>query len=236
MNISRVSVLVCSVVLILACSGQVVKAEEKKTPTTARNDIHRGELKSKQEVLVTQLLYEANDALLRNRLTKPAYDNAYERYQKVLLVDPVNDTARIGIKRIGRRYLTLAKEADRQGDGKKALQYVNVAARIDPDYPAIAHMYAYLNAAKKQQVSAGNVYYLDRRDLGARNAVIKGLLGDIGRRAQSIDSRLLIVGRSDAEGRWIYQQMRNATTNYRLRGNVERAKQPKVVLLDAPLE
>lgn len=223
---------VVSASLVLsACGGQALKPAVSPALTEPRD-----EQQSRQAVLVAQLLYEANEALLRNRLTKPAYDNAYDRYQKVLRIDPANDSAKTGIKRIGRRYLSLAKEADRRGDRAKARHYVGIAATVDPDYPAIAHMRAYLSVDEEKKTSAANVYYLSRSDLAARNAAIKSQLGDIARRAQGIDSRLLIVGSNDAESRWIYQQMRSATSNYRLRGNIERGARPKVVLLDAPLQ
>lgn len=223
---------VVSASLVLsACSGQALKSTVSQTQPEPRD-----EERSRQAVLIAQLLYEANEALLRNRLTKPAYDNAYDRYQKVLRIDPANESAQTGIKRIGRRYLSLAKEADRRGDRAKARHYVAVAARIDPGYPAIAHMQAYLSVAEEKKAPAANVYYLSHSDLRARNEAIKNQLGDIARRAQRIDSRLLIVGKNDAESRWIYQQMRAATSNYRLRGNIERGDRPKVVLLDAPLE
>ncbi len=76
------------------------------------------------------------------------------------------------------------------------------------------------------------VFALASADLGARNAAIREELAAIARRAREADSRLLIVARNDAEGRWMYQQMREAVDGYRLRGNIEIAPRPRVVLID----
>lgn len=235
-----------SLTVLSACSGQPAKEQVPVTDTQQRpSELPAGvkssasngdDVKSQQEVLISQLLYEANEALIRNRLTSPAYDNAYDRFQKVLAIDSRNEPARIGVKRIGRRYLTLSKEADLRGDREKALYYVRIAARVDPNYTAIRHMQAYLEASEVNEVTSGNIFYLNRAELALRNEVIKAKLAEIAGKAQRIDSRLLIVGRNDAEARWIYQQMRNATSNYRLRGNIEYADRPKVVLLDAPAD
>jgi hypothetical protein len=72
--------------------------------------------------------------------------------------------------------------------------------------------------------------------LAARGDAIKSQLAAVAEEARQADSRLLIVARSDSEGRWMYRQMRESVVGYRLRGNIEIASQPKIVLIDMPLQ
>ncbi len=67
------------------------------------------------------------------------------------------------------------------------------------------------------------------------NENIKNQLAALASRVQESKEYVLIYARNDAEGRWVYQQMREASEDYRLRGNIKRHKKPRIVL-DAPLE
>lgn len=210
-------------------------------------------LLSKQEVLVRQYLYEAQDAFAHDRLTSPRYDNAYDGYRRVLAIDPHNEKARTGIKHISRRYLSLAKRAQGDGDYAKALGYARQAQRIAPGYDGSAHMVQYLEqqyatqqAQEMQQLKAGiaqqgvtlnvkgNEYFLAQRDVAARNLKARAQLAEIARKIRQYDSRILIAARNDNDGRWIYAQMREALTDYRLRGNIKHDTQVRIVLLDQP--
>jgi hypothetical protein len=71
--------------------------------------------------------------------------------------------------------------------------------------------------------------------LSARNENIKNQLKALANRVQESKEFVLIYARNDAEGRWIYQQMRKASEDYRLRGNIKRHKKPRLVLA-APLD
>ncbi len=187
--------------------------------------------KPSEQVLIKQLLYEADEALRRDRLTSPAHDNAFDRFKKVLKVDPGNAQAKLGFKKIAQRYMKLANYADLEGDSAKAEHYRSMAKKIGPRKRPVRQEKA---AQKTVQQAPANVYYLSSNDLKSRGAAIKARLNEIAKHARSIESRLLIVARNDAEGRWIYQQMREAVSGYRLRGNIEYAKRTKIILLDAP--
>lgn len=56
-------------------------------------------------------LNDAREALEANRLTTPAGDNALELYERVLSREPGNERARLGLRRIIRRYLDLSRNA-----------------------------------------------------------------------------------------------------------------------------
>jgi len=210
-------------------------------------------LPTRQEALIRQALYEAQDAFGRGRLASPRHDNAYDGYRRVLALDPNNEAARTGIKHISRRYLSLAKTAQAEGDYEKALGFARQAQRVAPGYEGSAHMVQYLEQqyAKQQsqdmqQIKAdatqqpvtlnvkGNEYFLVTRDIAAHNVKAKMQLAEIAKKVREYDSRILIAARNDNDGRWIYSQMREALTDYRLRGNIKTDKQVRIVLLDQP--
>jgi tetratricopeptide (TPR) repeat protein len=180
-------------------------------------------------ITIQQTLFEADQALARNRLTTPAHDNAYDHYREVLRIDPGNTDALAGMTRIAERYLQLAASAYQAGAQEQALAYVALARRVDPDNAA-------LGAASRQYsqpvVTPDNEYLLSRGELDKKAEQLQPVLAEIAERARQLPSRLLIVARNDEEGRWIYRQMREAVEGHRLRGNIVIGASPKVVLLD----
>jgi hypothetical protein len=211
---------------------------------------------SRNEVLIRQYLYEAEDALAHDRLTSPRNDNALAGYQRVLALDPRNEKARSGIKLISRRYLSMAKKAEQDSDFERALGYARQAQRMAPGYEGSSHMVKHLEQrkaaydAQQMQIvkaggasaqvtlkSKGNEYFLAAGDVSRRNFTAKAQLAQIAEKAKNLDSRLLILARNDGDGRWIYSQMRDSlTTDYRLRANIRVDSQTRIVLLDQPLE
>ncbi len=86
---------------------------------------------------IEKLLTAAQAAMTDLKLTTPAGDNAYERYQQVLTIDPENTEARQGIESISDRYVDLAYRAMDTGDHDRASHYVNKAREIWPESPRI---------------------------------------------------------------------------------------------------
>jgi ABC-type branched-subunit amino acid transport system substrate-binding protein len=68
--------------------------------------------------------------------------------------------------------------------------------------------------------------------LDERGDAIVWRLTEIAVKAMRAKSRITIVSRSDAEGRWMYQQMREVLAEYRLRGNIVQGQVPKIILID----
>lgn len=176
---------------------------------------------------ISRLLTLAEQALARDRLRWPAEDNAYDWYQQVLAIDELNSEAHWGMQRITRRYFELAEEAYTSGRPARAEQMLKGALQVAATPAQVerireAHRDAYRD----------NTFALSPQALSRRSDNVLQQLADIATRAREQASRLLIVARSDAEGRWIYQQMRAAVDGYRLRGNIEVGDHPHVVLID----
>lgn len=80
----------------------------------------------------------------------------------------------------------------------------------------------------------GDTVMLSQDGVSARNRQTRHMLAQLAALAKSWDSRMTIIARNDAEGRWIYQQMREAISDYRLRASLEIGRQPRIVFLDKP--
>ncbi|CAH0991454.1 hypothetical protein SIN8267_01560 [Sinobacterium norvegicum] len=248
--------LVALMVVFLAACGAAPEKPQPSVPIKLQPS--KAELQQqsaeRQRKWVAFMLMEADQAFERNRLMKPKGDNAYDRYRQILDIEPNNLAAKAGIKHISRRYLTLAKEAFDRGNVRSAQDYVYQSQKIDPNYAGARAMAAYIKqysppatvnnsnksvddgAVKAPMAdSQYNEYLLDSGDLAAKNSAVDAQLDAISQLASQWQSRLLIVARNDAQGRWIYQQLKAKAEGYRFRANIEVGKLPRVVLLDQPL-
>lgn len=176
---------------------------------------------------IGDLLASARLALANDRLMIPQSDSAYSWYQQVLSLDEHNGEAHRGMAQITARYLQLAEQAFVSGRVEKAERMLDGAERIS----ATPAQTAVLRQRYRQRV-AENETRLSIPELTLRSEKITAQLVALAGQAQAASSRLLIIARTDAEGRWIYQQMRAAVKGYRLRGNIELGRQPRVVLID----
>ncbi len=98
-------------------------ADEKieETPiSTASNDL----------ITVKNLLQNANQDLNQSKLLRPIGNNAYEKYNEVLRLDPNNKFARLGIIKIIKKYQALARNKLSKNNYKDALSYINSAITI----------------------------------------------------------------------------------------------------------
>lgn len=187
---------------------------------------------------IQQLLNAAERALAADRLTKPAHDNAYDRFQAVLLLRPNHPQAISGLQQVMLRYLALARQSAARSELGKARALLERARQVDKDSVQIAELDRQLAAQQARQqsdsktVSAqSNEYVLPASELDKRGEKIVTQLQQIAQQARGSGEFLLIVARGDAEGRWIYQQMKEAVPGFRLRGDIQLGRKAKVLLL-----
>jgi serine/threonine protein kinase len=91
----------------------------------------------KNAQLVNDLLAQATVDMSELRQAEPEGNNAYEKYRKVLEIDPDNQQAKQGIQLIVGQYLTLAKRSADSGAYDKALERLAIAEKILPDSPKV---------------------------------------------------------------------------------------------------
>jgi hypothetical protein len=189
-----------------------------------------------QQKAVSALLSEADYALSQNKLLNPISDNAHDRYRSVLLLDPVNERAKLGLQTIALRYVELARTAATRGDLAGAQSMIRYAREID-DNPAVQDAAATLRKQLahmppvKPYRAGENEYVLDPTLLKAKDSHVISQLVGIAQKAQQTGDFVLIVARSDAEGRWIYQQLRSAVPGFLVRGDIKMGQPARVKLV-----
>ena len=98
---------------------------------------------------VARLLAAAEADLKARRLTSPAGNNAWDRYQQVLELEPTNPNAIKGIERVIGSYMELFGAAIEQEDFDKAAGYLAKIRELHPDSPVLEEGEQRLQDAKK---------------------------------------------------------------------------------------
>lgn len=234
---------VCILLGVSACTNPKVEKQAVTTmpalqPAPPPRDI-RGEN-------IQRLLSAAEDALLENRLTTPVEDNAFDRYQAVLMMDANNERAQAGIDAIVEKYAGLSRSAMRRGNYSDARAFIEKARTVDSSSNVIPRLRNELAAAQrtvKPPVKApvqtvtrtDSEVLLDAKSLSGRGDEIVDQLQSLAVELREKDESILIFARNDAEGRWIYKKMAEAVIGYRLRGDMRISQQPKIQILP-PIE
>jgi hypothetical protein len=206
--------------LLSGCSTlQPIKEPAKRQSPAAQ-------VQSQALTRVNTLLAQAERAFSRKRLTTPLDDNAYFRYLQVLSIEPENQAAQLGIQQIVETYLAWSITNIEAGQYRRATDMLNKARSIDEQHPSIE---ALGNRIARAQTSRKDSFRLDQHELTSRSDAAIGKLHEIGRSAEKHQARVRIVAATDADGRWIYQQLNNASLN-RIRATIELGSPPTIQL------
>lgn len=191
-----------------------------------------------QQKIINSLLSEADYCLSQNKLLNPIADNAHDRYRSVLLMDPENERAKLGLQTIALRFVEQARTAAKRGNISEAQTMIRYARGIDNN-PVVQDAAETLRkqaasapsfSAKPYAAGEGEVV-LDAKLLQAKDPQITTQLVGIAQKAKQTDQFVLITARSDAEGRFIYQQLRNAVPGYLVRGDIKIGSPARVKLV-----
>lgn len=93
---------------------------------------------------ISHWLLMAEQAFSKDYLTTPASDNAYAYYGRVLLQEPQNKQALVGLEKIVQRYLNLALSSQRKGKTKQAQLFLQRANKVVPRHKDIPMVQAEL--------------------------------------------------------------------------------------------
>lgn len=180
---------------------------------------------------------EAGDrALGADQLLTPLSDNAHDRYRAVLIYEPNNSRALSGLQAIALRYLDLARSAAQRSAFSQAQGYLDLAASVDPGNPLVKEFREKVSGQQERLQSAapltkeGRVVQLNGELLRQRAESLIVELQGLARQVKDSGEFVLIVARTDAEGRWVYQQMRDGVSDYLLRGDIQLGAPPRIEL------
>ncbi|MES2823745.1 MAG: hypothetical protein V4732_09095 [Pseudomonadota bacterium] len=238
--------LVCLFVLAAllgACQTLPEPEAEVLAPEVIQPVIAVAPILTEQQKHINSLLSEADYALSQNKLLNPISDNAHDRYRSVLLMDATNERAKVGLQTIALRYVELARIAAVRGNLSEAQSLIRYASGIDNNAvvqdaaETIRKQIASTPPAKpaKAYQAAEGEYLLDSKLLQAKDSQVITQLSQVAQKAKQTGDFVLIVARSDAEGRWIYQQLRSAVPGFLVRGDIK-IGQPARVKLVASIE
>ncbi|WP_308363872.1 MULTISPECIES: N-acetylglucosaminyltransferase [unclassified Microbulbifer] len=182
---------------------------------------------------VNYFLQRAEEAERKGFLTEPAGASAYDHYLRVRQLDPGNTRAASGIQSIVLELVASARDALRRRAFGEVNSFLNRAEELAPGNPLTAEVRAQL-ARERSRASVslpeGESVPLPAAQLAARSDAIVELLRNTALRIRRDELRVIIVARNDAEGRWVYQQLREAVPGYRVRGDIKLGASPQLLL------
>ncbi len=175
-----------------------------------------------------ELLARAERALAADRLLTPPDSNAYLLFSQLLAMAPDAPAAREGFARIVERYIELALEAMEREHWSNARERLDRAAEVDAAHPAIADTRRQIDLlvnAERESLA------LDFAAVRGRRASTSARLAAFGTGARRPDARVTIRAPSDADGRWIYQQLSKAPGERRIRASIQIGSPPRVTVV-----
>ena len=174
------------------------------------------------------LLDAADAALAEDRLLTPEQDSAYNYFRQALALAPDHPLARRGFERIVESYLALASRAIERERWASARSMLDRAGIVDADHPGIATL-------RRQVELLANAH---RESVVLAQAAVRGKtpgaaaqLEALGRKARRANARVTIRAASDADGRWMHEQMNKAPGERRIRASLQIGAPPKVTVL-----
>lgn len=183
---------------------------------------------------VQYFLGRAESALEQGLLTEPAGASAYDFYLNVLHFEPGNRRAAVGIQSIVLELVDQAREALRSRAFGRVRALLDTAEQLSPDNPLSLELRAQLAQEQSRaqvKLPAGESVALPADGLSAKSEAVTALLQSTAEHIRRDNLRVMIVARSDAEGRWIYRQLREAVPGYRVRGDITVGSPPQLLLI-----
>ena len=182
---------------------------------------------------VEYFLNRAEVALDKGQLDTPNDDNAFAWYQRVLEIAPDQPDATYGLERIVERYIARAMEAIAREAWLVARAELDFAEQIDRGSAGILvlrRQITLLENARRWSLDLP----ADEVRRRSRSASLK--LKNFSPTARAPNARVMIRAGSDADGRWMYEQLNDGPGQRRIRGEIEIGSPPQVRVLVMPLE
>ncbi|WP_039916724.1 tetratricopeptide repeat protein [Cellvibrio mixtus] len=233
----RCSVLIIASLGLAACQVNLWKKKEPPPPPAPAPVVQAPAPLTKEQQAAKLLILNGEYTLAQNQLLTPANDNAFDYFRAALKLDPNNARAKGGLQGIVMRYVDLARQAAARGSYSQATTMLNNARIVDPENLLIKEV----SAALAEQIKSAppvepyrggaNEFLLNADLVGKDDPQIIAKLGEIARKLKDTNSLAIIIARTDVEGRWIYQKMREAVPGHRVRGDIKLGSPARVQLV-----
>ena len=134
-------------------AGTESDTRTEQTPADTESDSVAETVLPTEDDEVTHLLAAAEADLKARRLTSPAGNNAWEKYQQVLSLSPSRPEAIAGIERVMGSYMELFGLAIEQEDFDKASDYLGRISELHPDSPLLEEGMRRIESAKQARAA-----------------------------------------------------------------------------------
>ncbi len=191
---------------------------------------------TKEQQVVKMLILNGEYTLSQNMLLTPKNDNAYDYFRAALKLDPNNQRAKGGLQGIVMRYVDLARQAAARGNYSQATSMLNNARSVDPTNLLIKEVSDGLSEQIKSAPpvepyrGGAHEFLLDASLVGKDDPKILARIAEVTNKVKETNSLAMIIARTDVEGRWIYQKMREAAPGYRVRGDIKLGNPVRIIL------
>ncbi|UTA47587.1 hypothetical protein L1F30_15705 [Simiduia sp. 21SJ11W-1] len=154
----------------------------------------------------------ADRALADDQLSRPWRNSAVQLYRKALKLDPNNRRALKGLALADRRFVGLANAALSRGNVERAYTLLDRAIELNPENQPARALRQSLVQQEQWLLALGkaSVMELDARALSERQEALAKNLQKLAVELASSGERIVIYTRTDAEARWVYQQLKRA--------------------------
>ncbi len=230
------SCLYASLLLLPACQSLPLTKKEAPKPVQPMPTAVKRPVEPPMTTQVRLLILNGEYTLARDQLLTPANDNAFNYFRAALKLDPSNQRAKGGLQGIVMRYVDLARQAAARGNYSTATSLLNNARIVDSENLLIREVSLAISEQMKSAPpveaykGAHNEFLLDATLLGKDDPQILVRLAEIVNKLKTTNSLALIIARTDNEGRWIYQKMREVDPEFRVRGDIKLGSPPRVIL------
>lgn len=234
--IGRRTALIALSFCLAACEAPFWMKPKKVTPPAPAPQVQQPAPITKEQQVVKMLILNGEYTLSQDQLLTPANDNAYDYFRAALKLDPNNQRAKGGLQGIVMRYVDLARQAAARGNYSQATSMLNNARVVDPTNLLIKEVSAALTEQIKSAPpvepyrGGAHEFLLDASQVGKEDPKVLARIAEIANKVKSTNSLAIIIARTDPEGRWIYQKMREAVPGYRVRGDIKLGSPVRVIL------
>lgn len=213
--------------VIFAAAGCVPMSVPKPPVPVAPTPLEPASVARQNDAAVDAALAAAERALAEDRLLTPPDDCAHLHFHRALALAPGLPQAQLGLERVVERYFELANRAIARRNWRSARTMLERAAIVDPAHPGIAPLSRQLELlANAERLTMD----LEHTALRARSSALARELAAFGGHARRANARVAIRAGSDADGRWIHQQLRKAPGTAPVRGSIDIGRPPQVTI------